>query len=71
MDYTFCPQQAFQNSYRGCDQLDFENFKTALSKVPKDIVITFSGFAEPFLNPNCMDMIEHASSEGLSFLGGL
>lgn len=68
MDCTFCPQQAFLNSYRGCDQLDFKNFKMALSKVPKDIVICFSGFAEPFLNPKCMDMIEHASSEGFKVL---
>jgi hypothetical protein len=64
MDCTFCPQQAFQNSYRGCDLLSFENFKKALSKVPKDMDIHFSAFAEPFLNPHCIDMIEHASSKG-------
>jgi sulfatase maturation enzyme AslB (radical SAM superfamily) len=64
MDCTFCPQQAFQSNYRGCDQLDLENFKKVLSKIPKDVEIHFSGFAEPFLNPQCMDMIEYAHAEG-------
>ena len=64
MDCTFCPQNAFQKNYRGSGSLSLENFKTVLSKLPKDIEIDFSGFAEPFLNPRCMDMIEYASSEG-------
>jgi hypothetical protein len=44
--------------------LTLDNFKAALLKVPKNVAIHFSGFAEPFLNPQCLDMIEHAHSEG-------
>lgn len=32
--------------------------------MPKNVAIHFSGFAEPFLNPQCMYMIEYAHSQG-------
>jgi sulfatase maturation enzyme AslB (radical SAM superfamily) len=60
----YCPQKAFQRSYRGCNVLAFEDFKRALSTVPKTVEIHFSGFSEPFLNPNCLEMIEYARLEG-------
>jgi len=44
--------------------LTLENFKKALSKVPKKVALHFSGFGEPFLNPQCLDMIEHAYTKG-------
>ena len=31
---------------------------------PKDISIIFSGFTEPYLNPECSKMIEYASDCG-------
>lgn len=43
--------------------LTFSDFKTALSSVPKHVAIHFSGFAEPFLNPQCIDMIEYAHAQ--------
>jgi radical SAM protein with 4Fe4S-binding SPASM domain len=61
---VFCPQQVFQKNYQGDSLLSLENFKTALSKIPINVDITFSGFAEPFLNPHCIDMIEYAHSKG-------
>ena len=64
VDCTFFPQQAYRSSYHGCEHLSLENFIKALSRVPKDFDIHFSAFAEPFLNPHCMDMIEYACSEG-------
>jgi hypothetical protein len=41
-----------------------QNFKRALSNVPKDVQIDFSGYGEPFLNPRYKDMILHAYEEG-------
>jgi MoaA/NifB/PqqE/SkfB family radical SAM enzyme len=64
IDCSFCPQEAFEKSYHGCKSLSLENFKIALSRVPKNIAIHFSGFSEPFLNPDCINMIEYAHSEG-------
>lgn len=32
--------------------------------MPKHVAIHFSGFSEPFLNPQCIDMIEYAHREG-------
>jgi sulfatase maturation enzyme AslB (radical SAM superfamily) len=64
IDCRFCPQQIFQEHYHGCKSLRLSDFKIALSKVPKNVAIHFSGFAEPFLNPQCIDMIEYAHREG-------
>ena len=64
IDCTYCPQEVFQKNYRGIEKLNLSDFKTALSTVPKNIIIAFSGFAEPFLNPNCIDMIEYAHAQG-------
>ncbi|MDG6221831.1 MAG: SPASM domain-containing protein [Candidatus Bathyarchaeota archaeon] len=64
IDCRYCPQQTFQEQYQGAKILTLENFKKALSKVPRKVAIHFSGFSEPFLNPQCLDMIEHASLKG-------
>ncbi len=64
IDCSFCPQHVFQEHYHGCKTLKLSNFRTALSKVPRQVAIHFSGFAEPFLNPQCIDMIEYAHSKG-------
>jgi len=64
IDCSYCPQQVFQEAYHGCRTLSLENFKKALLSVPKNVTIHFSGFSEPFLNPECIDMIEYAHSTG-------
>jgi sulfatase maturation enzyme AslB (radical SAM superfamily) len=64
IDCRFCPQHVFQEHYHGYKTLRLNDFKVALSKVPCHVVIHFSGFAEPFLNPNCLEMIEHTHDEG-------
>jgi len=61
---NYCPQQTFQDHYQGNTLLTLHDFKKALSQVPKSVTIHFSGFAEPFLNPQCIDMIEHAHKKG-------
>jgi MoaA/NifB/PqqE/SkfB family radical SAM enzyme len=68
MNCRFCPQQLFQERYQGSQRLSLENFKKILLKVPKTVSIHFSGFAEPFLNPECIDMIEHAHSKGFKIV---
>lgn len=64
IDCSYCPQQVFKEAYQGCRTLSLENFKKALLSVPKNVAIHFSGFSEPFLNPECVNMIEHAHSAG-------
>jgi len=72
----FCPQEVYQKAYRdladpkdsGDDEperfLTLKNFTSALSSVPKNVVVQFSGFCEPFTNPNCFDIIEYAYDAG-------
>lgn len=42
----------------------FEDFKTIISTVPKEVEIVFAGMAEPFLNPECAMMIDYTHEEG-------
>lgn len=44
--------------------LSVSDFETVLGRLPSDIQIHFSGFSEPFLNPNCGEMIDIASKWG-------
>jgi hypothetical protein len=63
--YPVCPQMKFREAYG--DQasfLSFDNFKLALSHVPKDVHVNFAGFSEPFENSRAVDMIEYARAEG-------
>lgn len=61
---SYCPQALWKSVYKGERLLTLDNFKRALSNVPLSVMVDFSGFAEPFLNPDCIDMIEHACSSG-------
>jgi len=71
----FCPQElhikeySTKNklnniSYGQPTQMSFDTFKKCLSKIPKSVPIVFSGYTEPFLNPNCSKMIVHAHEKG-------
>lgn len=63
--HPLCPQMKFREAYGDAEEfLSMENFKLALSRVPKEVKIVFSGFSEPFLNGKAMDMMEHAKVEG-------
>ena len=64
IDCSYCPQRIFQKHYHGCKTLVLDDFKLALYSVPKYVPIHFSGFAEPFLNAQCIDMIEYTHSQG-------
>ena len=62
---VYCPQDKISHRYLGPDRMmEFEDFKVYIEKVPCRVVVHFTGFAEPFLNPRCMDMIEYAARRG-------
>lgn len=67
----YCPQHIFLKAYKdnfGNDDrvFTFENFKKVLSKMQKSDYINFSGMSEPFLNPQCADMILYAYQMGFN-----
>lgn len=59
-----CPQALLRSKYTGKKSLSFEDFKTAIDKVPKDTRIDFSGMCEPFANKDCSKMILYAAEKG-------
>jgi MoaA/NifB/PqqE/SkfB family radical SAM enzyme len=62
---VYCPQDKISHRYFGTDRMmTFNDFKIYIEKVPKHVVVHFTGFAEPFLNPQCTDMIEYAARRG-------
>lgn len=63
---SYCPQKSFIQSYRGLSGnplLTFETFVSCIQTVPRDICLSFSGFSEPWLNPDCTRMILHAHEQ--------
>ncbi|VVB99045.1 Uncharacterised protein [uncultured archaeon] len=62
---SYCPQSIIIKAYKGKEkELSFENFVRAISTVPADVGICFSGFCEPFLNKECSKMIVYADQKG-------
>lgn len=65
---SYCPQDAFGRAAARRPQraarLGLEAFRSCLAKLPPDHGVIFSGYAEPFLNPACGEMILHAAREG-------
>ena len=58
---TYCPQTILMREYVKRSKkifLEFSDFAKMLKKVPKEVNIIFSGFCEPFLNKECLKMIE-------------
>jgi hypothetical protein len=63
--YPYCPQLKFREAYGDREAfLSYDDFKLALSHVPKDVRIIFAGFSEPFLNSRTVDMITLAKEQG-------
>jgi len=64
----YCPQALFlKRYYEKKDRpqyLSLENYKKCLNKLPKNAIISFCGFVEPFLNPDVYDMIEYTNEQG-------
>jgi len=64
VDCAFCPQRVLIQSYKGKKSLTFDEFKTVIDKLPREIRITFAGFTEPWLHKECTDMLLYAHSQG-------
>lgn len=64
IDCTDCPQKLLRSKYKGPLDLDFEDYKKVIDKVPQGTRIDFSGMCEPFVNKRCADMILYAHSKG-------
>lgn len=65
----YCPQDLLcrnyfkQNPNRKAEML-YEDYKICLSHMPKNTVVTFAGFIEPFFHKNGVDMILAAHEQG-------
>ncbi|MGR3318545.1 MAG: radical SAM protein [Candidatus Anammoxibacter sp.] len=65
---SYCPQKRVINNYferSNIKTMSFSTFKMCIDKLPNDSEIFFSGFAEPFLNSECMKMLDYAVSINL------
>lgn len=61
----YCPQDLFINSYYKENNnrkrmMDLNDFKRILDNTPDNCTIDFAGLSEPFLHPNCLEMIKMA-----------
>lgn len=62
-----CPQELFVTQYFAeprSPMMSLADYKTCLDKTPKDTIIEFAGFAEPFLNPEAAEMMFYTASTG-------
>jgi len=66
----YCPQEILIKQYKGTNNLELNEFKIMLSTIPDTMLLDFSGFSEPFINPNCLDLMEYASNKGHPLLFG-
>ncbi len=58
---NFCPQENLRVKYgEDTKYMSLDTFKTALSKIPSDTRIDFSGMAEAWVNPEATNMLRYA-----------
>lgn len=56
----YCPQDKITRAYvdrGGTKILSPKDYEVALGKLPREVLIHFSGMAEPWLNPACTEMV--------------
>ncbi len=61
---NYCPQSLLLKKYGRREEMTLETFKICLSKVPRNVTVSFAGYSEPFLNKQAHFMMAHAFSEG-------
>lgn len=60
LNCKYCPQGLLANAYTDATKrMTLESYMKYLNKIPTTTNIHFSGFCEPFLNPECLDMVEY------------
>jgi hypothetical protein len=60
----YCPQKLLLSNYSSFSnvfEMSLETFQSCMLKIPKSVRIDFSGFSEPWLNPECTRMIVKAN----------
>jgi radical SAM protein with 4Fe4S-binding SPASM domain len=63
---SYCPQKPLAKNYAKRSNhlmMGLDAFKTCIDKLPDDSTVVFSGYSEPFVNPECTDMILYAKKE--------
>ncbi len=61
----YCPQEILVKRYTSPQKtLTVENFERMLKNLPKSLPIFFSGFCEPFANPNVVELMEASARSG-------
>lgn len=65
---NFCPQDNLRDAYGKDDvkYMSLDTFKIAISKIPKNTRIDFSGMAEVWVNPEATAMVKHALTTGFN-----
>ncbi|MGY2811890.1 SPASM domain-containing protein [Bradyrhizobium sp. USDA 4506] len=64
---SYCPQDKFVDRQRPVSQakhLGLQDFQRCLARVPTETDISFAGYSEPWLHPECTRMVEHAYARG-------
>jgi hypothetical protein len=63
---NYCPQDNLRDAYGKTDDkyMSLDTFKQALANVAPEVRIDFSGMAEPWVNPNCTDMMQYCLEQG-------
>lgn len=61
---SICPQDLLKSKYAGPKYMSFDDFVYMLSSVPKDVKIIFSGYAEPWSNPEMTNFLSYALENG-------
>ncbi len=64
---AYCPQDQFIAAYAKRSHalsLNMDVFRLCIDKIPLSVDIVFAGMCEPFLNPQCAEMIIYAYKKG-------
>lgn len=65
---TYCPQDTLRAAYPGGapHKLSLAALRAVLGKLPNYVRVDFSGFAEPWLHPECTEMLRETLAHGFS-----
>lgn len=68
---VYCPQKLLIDSYYSREKgkeaeniMSLDTFATCIDKLPQETRIDFSGMVEPWLNPDCTQMVLYAHEKG-------
>lgn len=65
LNCLYCPQKLLLSKYGNSKRyLKFDDFKKVVSKVATGGWLIFNGMSEPFLNRECLKMLQYASDNG-------